>query len=83
MGQMGFGKKWSGWIDNRVSSAYFSILINGYAEGYFKTSCGLRQGDPLSPMPFVLVAEAFNVLMERAKLHKIITGFSRSNLSMR
>ena len=75
---MEFGKKWSGRINNYVSSAYFSILINGSAKDYFKSCRGLRQGDPLSPRPFVLVTEAFNILIKRAKLHRMITGFSTS-----
>lgn len=54
-------------------------MINGSPKGYFKSSLGLGRGDPLSPMLFVVVVEAFSVLMERDKLCRLITGFSTSN----
>lgn len=48
-------------------------MINRSPKGYFKSSRELRQGDTLSLKPFVIVAETFNVLMESAKLHRMIT----------
>lgn len=40
-----------------------SVLVNDSSTKEFKMERGFRQGDPLSPFHFVLVAEGLNVLM--------------------
>ena len=54
------------WISECICSPSFTISINGKAEGNFRSSRGLRQGDPLSPYLFVLAMEVFsNLLLSR------------------
>ncbi|KAL0387928.1 UNVERIFIED_CONTAM: putative ribonuclease H protein [Sesamum radiatum] len=50
-------------INQCVSTASFSVSLNGSNHGFFKGGRGLRQGDPMSPYLFVLVMEIWNALL--------------------
>ena len=63
---MGFGEKWASWIRWCISTTSFSVLINGSPTGFFRSTRGLRQGDPISPYLFVLEMEALSSLINRA-----------------
>ncbi|GJX75464.1 arginine repressor C-terminal-like domain-containing protein [Tanacetum coccineum] len=66
MAQMGFGVKCPKWIYACLSSALISILINGSPSREFPIKRDLRQGDPLSPFLFLIVAEALQVMITDA-----------------
>ncbi|KAJ9692984.1 hypothetical protein PVL29_011901 [Vitis rotundifolia] len=71
---MGFGARWRDWIWWCISTARFSILINGVPVGFFSNTKGLRQGDPLSPYLFVLGLEVFSILVRRAVEGGFLSG---------
>jgi len=72
----GFGERWYSWIAHCISSIHFSVLVNGTPSGFFSSSRGLRHGDPLSPLLFVIVMEALRKLFTVAVHKGFLSGFS-------
>ena len=74
MTKLGFPERWIQWMMGCVTTPTFSILINGKAYGNINPTRGIRQGDPLSPYLFLLCAEEFTSLLQRAELDGRIKG---------
>ncbi|GJX74145.1 RNA-directed DNA polymerase, eukaryota, reverse transcriptase zinc-binding domain protein [Tanacetum coccineum] len=62
------------WIMVCITSSAFLICLNGETLGFFKGGRGLRQGDPISPYPFTMIMEVFNLIVDTKvrTLHKEI-----------
>ena len=67
LGRMGFRLKWRGWIKACVTSIRFLVLVNGFPESFFGSSRGLRQGDPLSLILFLLIMEVLSELLRKTE----------------
>ncbi|RVW31433.1 putative mitochondrial protein [Vitis vinifera] len=74
MQKMGFGAKWRDWIWSCISTAKFLVLVNGEPAGFFSSSKGLQQGDPISPYLFVMGMEVLSALIRRAVEGGCISG---------
>jgi hypothetical protein len=72
----GFGESWCSWIAHCISLMHFLVLVNSTPSGFFSSSCGIRQGDPLSPLLFVIVMEALSKLFSITVQRGFLSGFS-------
>ena len=75
LSRCGFSLKWRKWIAFCISTFRFSVLINGGLEGFFGSSRGIRQGDSLSPLLFVIVMEALSRMMSQAVECGLLSSF--------
>jgi hypothetical protein len=50
--------------------------VKGSSEGFFNSSRKIRQGDPLSPLLFVLVMEALSKMVNATVEQGLLSGFS-------
>eukprot|EP00253_Pinus_taeda_P035654 PITA_35654 len=71
---LGFNYSFISWIMGCISNVSFAVLINGSASPFFKSQRGLRQGCPLSPLLFLLVAEGLSRLIHKARRSNKIKG---------
>ncbi|GAU13743.1 hypothetical protein TSUD_82520 [Trifolium subterraneum] len=75
MGRMGFADQWRKWMRACIFQSSMSVLINGSPSEDFRVGKGLRQGDPLSPFLFLIVAEGFMGLMRNAVDSNLFHGY--------
>ena len=73
LSSVGFGPSFIGWIDLFYCGSQSAVNVNGHISPYFSLSRGVRQGCPLSPLLYVMVAE---VLACNIRSHPDISGLS-------
>ncbi|GKV29201.1 hypothetical protein SLEP1_g38147 [Rubroshorea leprosula] len=74
MQKLGFYATWRRWIMECLRTSQVSVLVNGSPTRQFNISQGLRQGDPLSPFLFLIVAEGLNGMITTAVQKGLLEG---------
>ncbi|XP_055800831.1 uncharacterized protein LOC129870195 [Solanum dulcamara] len=73
--KMGFSERSIDIIYRIVSNNWYSVLINGQQQGFFKSTRGVKQGDPLSPTLFILAAEVLSRSLNALHQNSQFKGF--------
>ncbi|WCJ37950.1 Retrovirus-related Pol polyprotein from type-1 retrotransposable element R2 [Euphorbia peplus] len=67
--QFGFPNKFITWIMVCLRNSCYSIVLNGGLSSFFPGAHGVRQGDPMSPLLFVLCMEYLSRLLKLWSSH--------------
>lgn len=67
---------WITRISSCLTSASFSFVVNGQYTSWIKSSRGVCQGDPVSPLLFLLVSKNLTTILNKALHLDMIHGFN-------
>lgn len=76
--RMGFHQVWVNWIMQCITTVSYSIVLNGKKMGAIKPERGVRQGDPLSPYLFIIIADVLSRMIIDAANDKSLKGIKLS-----
>ena len=80
---MGFGPRWREWISILFGSASSRALLNGRQGANIQHRRGVRQGDPLSPMLFILAIDPLQRILDLAARNGILSPIPLTTAKLR
>jgi hypothetical protein len=66
MHQLGFNEKWISWTSSILNLASTSVLLNGVPGKNLACERGVRKGDPMSPLLFVMAVDLLQYIINKA-----------------
>lgn len=83
MTHLGFPQLWRDWVASILINSSTRVSMNGAPGHRIFHAQGLRQGDPLSPMLFVLVMEVLSAMIRKADEWALFNNLGIRNLPNR
>ena len=77
LSHLGFGMTWCNMVSNLLYTSTTRIMLNGEPGGVIQHQRGLRQGDPLSPVLFILVMDVLNSIIVKGEEDGLLQPLSR------
>ncbi|KAM0824886.1 hypothetical protein ACQ4PT_069905 [Festuca glaucescens] len=81
--QRGFGPRWLRWIALLLRTASTCVMVNGCGGGAFRHGRGLRQGDPISPLLFVIAMDVLSAMLRVADRAGVLSDLTPLGLKSR
>ena len=72
--KMGLPDQWVNLAIETMSTASYSMFINGEPKGLIKPTRGIKQGDPLSPYLFLFCAKGLSSMIRKAMTTNKLKG---------
>ena len=72
----GFSDRWLCSIATLLSTASSRIVVNGSTGNKFRHACGLRQGESLSPLLFVIAMDVLTAIIVKAHHSQLLGKFN-------
>ncbi|XP_075096198.1 secreted RxLR effector protein 78-like [Nicotiana tabacum] len=76
MRKLGFSEGVIDCIYKLLSNNWYSLIVNGARYGFFKSTRGVKQGDPLSPALYIIAAEALSKSLNQLNNMTNYKGFT-------
>jgi hypothetical protein len=81
--KLGFGLIWRDMLSGLLSFSSSQLLLNGIPGEPITHQRGMRQGDPLYPMLFILVMDVLNLMVTKASADGLLQPLSSRSIQHR
>lgn len=83
MSHLGFGMRWRNWISSLWCTTSSKFMLNGEPGKRILHCRGVRQGDPFSPLLFLLAMEPLHKLFQYAQQRGLLEHISEKYINFR